>query len=287
MTPSPTGNPLAPHHSGDAQRRPPGPASTASSRRTTPPQPVQAQHETVSGASAAPFQRRGQELVLRPPPSPRDPWGRRDSNEPVIVRLSQGRHEGRLVCLMRTGREKPHLPGPFRPTKEATWSQAQPLRWQYSRWGKWRGHRGRRPGPDRDARRHPGGQLRTTSPTSRTMGSSWPSAWTRGTPGTQVTRLAHGTSPGPTPRFARSAPASSSWSTDKRDEYYTSPLAPDLRPNHRRETTVNSGWAECWIVSTGPIGTRWAPVVRQRCGNASGRRRGLDGAAGAIWRTEQ
>ena len=58
------------------------------------PQPVQAQHETVPG-SVAPLHRRGQELVLRLPPSPRDPWGQEGFNEPVIVRLSQGPdHEG-------------------------------------------------------------------------------------------------------------------------------------------------------------------------------------------------
>ena len=34
------------------------------------------------------------------------PWVRRIQRA-VIVRLSRGRHEGRLVCLMRTGRENP------------------------------------------------------------------------------------------------------------------------------------------------------------------------------------
>lgn len=53
--------------------------------------------------------------------------GQEGFNEPVIVRLSQGRHKGRLVCLMRTGRENP-LSQAHSDDEGATWSQARPMR---------------------------------------------------------------------------------------------------------------------------------------------------------------
>ena len=55
------------------------------------------------------------------------PMGQEGFNEPVIVRLSQGRHEERLVCLMRTGRENPIYQA-HSDDEGTTWSQAQPLR---------------------------------------------------------------------------------------------------------------------------------------------------------------
>ena len=56
-------DPLAPHYSGDAQRRPPG-RNLRRLQGGRHAQPVPAQHETVP-RSLAPLNRRGQELVLR------------------------------------------------------------------------------------------------------------------------------------------------------------------------------------------------------------------------------
>ena len=45
-------------------------------------------------------------------------------NEPVLCRLSQGPHTGRLICLMRTGRD---LHQAVSDDEGVTWSEAKPL----------------------------------------------------------------------------------------------------------------------------------------------------------------
>ena len=51
------------------------------------------------------------------------PMGQEGFNEPVIVRLGQGQHEGRLICLMRTGREN-SIYQCHSDNDGSTWSQA-------------------------------------------------------------------------------------------------------------------------------------------------------------------
>jgi len=65
------------------------------------------------------------------------PVGQEGYAEPVILRLSQGKHAGRLICLMRTGRENP-LYQSQSDDDGHTWSQPRSLRWMYSRYGQWR-----------------------------------------------------------------------------------------------------------------------------------------------------
>ena len=57
--------------------------------------------------------------------------------EPVIVRLTQGRHKGRWICLMRTGRENP-LYQSHSDDEGMTWSRPKPLTWTFSRYGRTR-----------------------------------------------------------------------------------------------------------------------------------------------------
>ncbi len=65
------------------------------------------------------------------------PMGQEGYNEPVIVRLSQGRNEGRLICLMRTGRQNPIYQAES-DDEGTSWNQAQPMRWMYSEYGEWK-----------------------------------------------------------------------------------------------------------------------------------------------------
>jgi hypothetical protein len=57
--------------------------------------------------------------------------------EPVLVRLARGRRAGRILALMRTGRENPIYQCES-DDDGATWTAARPLRWTYSRFGRQR-----------------------------------------------------------------------------------------------------------------------------------------------------
>ncbi|MFN0171137.1 MAG: sialidase family protein [Bryobacteraceae bacterium] len=57
--------------------------------------------------------------------------------EPVMVRLTKGKAAGRLICQMRTGRENPIYQCES-DDEGLTWTRAYPLRWTYSRWGRYR-----------------------------------------------------------------------------------------------------------------------------------------------------
>ena len=63
------------------------------------------------------------------------PVGQEGFNEPVIVRLTRGRHAGRLVCLMRTGRENPIYQAESDDDGK-TWGAPRELSWVYSRFGR-------------------------------------------------------------------------------------------------------------------------------------------------------
>jgi len=65
------------------------------------------------------------------------PVGQEGFGEPSAVRLSQGPHAGRLICIMRTGRINP-LYESESDDNGRTWSKAHPLRWMFSRYGHWR-----------------------------------------------------------------------------------------------------------------------------------------------------
>jgi len=64
-----------------------------------------------------------------------DPVGQEGSGEPALVRLSQGIHKGRLICVFRTGRENPVYQCES-DDEGRTWTRAYPLSWQYSRYGR-------------------------------------------------------------------------------------------------------------------------------------------------------
>jgi hypothetical protein len=55
--------------------------------------------------------------------------------EPVLLRLNQAKHQGRLICLMRTGRENPIYQCES-DDEGVTWSQPRALRWTYSKYGR-------------------------------------------------------------------------------------------------------------------------------------------------------
>jgi hypothetical protein len=57
--------------------------------------------------------------------------------EPSMLRLSQGPHAGRLICIMRTGRLNP-LYQAESDDNGHNWSPAHPLRWMFSSYGHWR-----------------------------------------------------------------------------------------------------------------------------------------------------
>lgn len=64
-----------------------------------------------------------------------DPVEQEGPGEPVLVLLTKGRHKGRLICLLRTGRENP-MYGCHSDDEGATWNRIQPLRFRYSRFGR-------------------------------------------------------------------------------------------------------------------------------------------------------
>jgi hypothetical protein len=58
-------------------------------------------------------------------------------DEPVMIRLAHGEHQGRLICLMRTGRLSPIYQSES-DDDGRNWTTARPLRWMYSKFGHWR-----------------------------------------------------------------------------------------------------------------------------------------------------
>lgn len=64
-----------------------------------------------------------------------DPVGQEGMGEPVLVQLSQGPLAGRLICLLRTGRENPVYQCES-DDEGKTWTRAYPLSWQYSHYGR-------------------------------------------------------------------------------------------------------------------------------------------------------
>jgi BNR repeat protein len=56
-------------------------------------------------------------------------------DEPVLVQLKHGPHQGRLICQMRTGRENPIYQCES-DDEGKTWTRAYPLLWRYSRFGR-------------------------------------------------------------------------------------------------------------------------------------------------------
>ena len=64
-----------------------------------------------------------------------DPVEQEGFGEPVLVRLSQGPRAGRLICLLRTGRENPIYQSESDDAGK-TWTRARPLQWIYSRFGR-------------------------------------------------------------------------------------------------------------------------------------------------------
>lgn len=65
------------------------------------------------------------------------PLGQEGPGEPVMVRLTQGKHAGRLICQMRLGREHP-IWQVHSDDDGKTWSQGRALHWVYSRFGRTR-----------------------------------------------------------------------------------------------------------------------------------------------------
>ena len=65
------------------------------------------------------------------------PVGQEGFGEPVMIRLSKGKHAGRLVCLMRTGRVNA-IHQSESDDDGKTWTNTHPLRWMYSKFGHWR-----------------------------------------------------------------------------------------------------------------------------------------------------
>jgi hypothetical protein len=64
-----------------------------------------------------------------------DPVGQEGAAEPAIVRLTRGPLKGRLICVLRTGRENPIYQCES-DDEGRTWTRAYPLSWQYSRYGR-------------------------------------------------------------------------------------------------------------------------------------------------------
>lgn len=57
--------------------------------------------------------------------------------EPVLVQVTKGPNKGRIICVMRTGRENP-LYQCESDDEGKTWTSAYPLHWMYSRFGRTR-----------------------------------------------------------------------------------------------------------------------------------------------------
>lgn len=64
-----------------------------------------------------------------------DPVEQEGPAEPVLVRLTRGALKGRLICLLRTGRENPIYQCES-DDEGRTWTRAYPLYWQYSNYGR-------------------------------------------------------------------------------------------------------------------------------------------------------
>jgi len=64
-----------------------------------------------------------------------DPVEQEGFGEPVMAQLQRGPHAGRLICLMRTGRETPVYQCES-DDEGKTWTKAYPLQWTYSRFGR-------------------------------------------------------------------------------------------------------------------------------------------------------
>ena len=64
-----------------------------------------------------------------------EPVEQEGPDEPVLVQLSKGKHKGRVICVMRTGRENPMYQC-YSDDEGKTWSRIAPLRFRYSRFGR-------------------------------------------------------------------------------------------------------------------------------------------------------
>ena len=64
-----------------------------------------------------------------------DPVEQEGAGEPVLVRLTRGRLRGRLICLLRTGRENPVYQCEA-DDEGQTGTRMYPLSWQFSRFGR-------------------------------------------------------------------------------------------------------------------------------------------------------
>lgn len=64
-----------------------------------------------------------------------DPVEQEGPAEPAIVRLTRGPGKGRLICVVRTGRENPIYQCESA-DEGRTWPRLAPLSWQYSRFGR-------------------------------------------------------------------------------------------------------------------------------------------------------
>ncbi|MFN7924475.1 MAG: kelch repeat-containing protein [Bryobacteraceae bacterium] len=64
-----------------------------------------------------------------------EPAGQEGLGEPVLVQLTKGPNKGRLICLLRAGRENPIYQCES-DDEGVTWTRAWPLRWRYSRFGR-------------------------------------------------------------------------------------------------------------------------------------------------------
>jgi hypothetical protein len=65
------------------------------------------------------------------------PLGQEGPGEPVLVRLRQGPHAGRLICQLRVGREHP-IYQTESDDEGKTWSKPRALSWTFSRFGRQR-----------------------------------------------------------------------------------------------------------------------------------------------------
>jgi hypothetical protein len=64
-----------------------------------------------------------------------DPVEQEGPAEPVLVQLTKGPRKGRVICVLRTGRENPMYQC-HSDDEGATWSRIVPLRFRYSRFGR-------------------------------------------------------------------------------------------------------------------------------------------------------
>jgi len=64
-----------------------------------------------------------------------EPVEQEGAAEPVLAQLTRGPLKGRLICLLRTGRENPIYQCES-DDEGRTWTRAYPLFWQYSRYGR-------------------------------------------------------------------------------------------------------------------------------------------------------